>query len=90
MQNWTSSGGTGQSATGTEKREGDGQFPLRTHPARPARKELARFATMMGGAPGESVERYENVTIAEMLQGQQRTGITVTFPNESCPGQTDH
>jgi hypothetical protein len=45
---------------------------------------------MMGGAPGESVERYENVTIAEMLQGQQRTGITVTFPNESCPGQTDH
>jgi hypothetical protein len=52
-------------------------------------KELGRGVTMMG-APWMSVVRYENVTITEMLQGQERTGIVVTFPNESCPDRTDH
>jgi hypothetical protein len=57
----------------------------------PARrgKELGRGVTMMG-APGISVVRYENVMISEMLQGQERTGITVRFPNESCPDRPDH
>jgi hypothetical protein len=52
-------------------------------------KELRRFVTWMG-APGISVVAYENVTITEMLQGQSRTGVTVTFPNVSCPDRPAH
>ena len=57
----------------------------------PARrgKDLGTIVTMMG-LPGISFIRYENVMITEMLQGQERSGITVTFPNESCPDRLDH
>ena len=57
----------------------------------PARrgKELGTMVTMMG-LPGISVVTYENVTITEILQGQERSGITVTFPNESCLDRLDH
>jgi hypothetical protein len=64
-------------------------FLLELIPSARRGKELGRGVTMMG-ALGISVERYENVTITEMLQGQRRTGIMVTFPNESCPDRPDH
>jgi hypothetical protein len=64
-------------------------FLLEPIPSARRGKELGRGVTMMG-APGISVVAYENVMIAEMLQGQRRTGITVTFPNESCPDGPDH
>jgi hypothetical protein len=64
-------------------------FLLELIPAAQRGKELRRHVTMMG-LPGISVVAYENVTVSEMLQGQQRTGITVTFPNESCPDRPDH
>ncbi len=64
-------------------------FLLELIPSAQRGKELGRSVTMMG-APGISVVAYENVTITEMLQGRERTGVTVTFPNESCAGQPDH
>jgi hypothetical protein len=64
-------------------------FLLELIPAARRGKELGHSITMMG-APGISVVAYENVTIAVMLQGQERTGITVTFPKESCPDGPDH
>ena len=64
-------------------------FLLELIPSAQRGKELGRGVTMMG-APGISSVRYENVTITEMLQGQERTGITVTFPRESCPNRVDH
>jgi len=51
-------------------------------------KELGRLATFMG-APSVSVVEYENVTIAEALQGQRRTGVTVVFKKEKCRDQTN-
>jgi hypothetical protein len=54
-------------------------FLLELIPSARRGKELGRGVTMMG-APGISVVRYENVTITEMLQGQERIGVTVTFP----------
>jgi hypothetical protein len=59
-------------------------FLLQLIPSARRGKELTRVVTMMG-APGISVVTYENATITEMLHGQKRTGITVTFPNERCP-----
>ncbi|MGI9072823.1 MAG: hypothetical protein ACR2JB_16275 [Bryobacteraceae bacterium] len=64
-------------------------FLLELIPSARRGKELMRSVTVMG-APGISVVAYENVTITEMLQGQSRTGVTVTFPNESCPHRPDH
>jgi hypothetical protein len=46
-------------------------------------KELRRFHMAMG-LPSMSTVEYENVTISESLQGRTRTGITVTFKNETC------
>jgi hypothetical protein len=64
-------------------------FLLELIPSLRRGKELGRFVTMMG-LPGISVVAYENVTITEMLQGQKRIGITVTFPNERCPDRPKH
>ena len=64
-------------------------FLLKLIPSAQRGRKLGRSVTMMG-APGISVVRYENVTITEMIQGQERTGITVTFPNESCADQPHH
>ena len=64
-------------------------FLLELIPAAQRGKELGRGVTMMG-APGIRFASYQNVTITEMLQGQRRTGIMVTFPNESCPDGPDH
>jgi hypothetical protein len=49
-------------------------------------KELRRLHTFMGAISMSSVE-YENVTISESLQGQRRTGMTVTFRDEECQDQ---
>jgi hypothetical protein len=49
-------------------------------------KELNRTYFAMGLASG-SVVVYENVTIHKMLQGEQPTGVTVTFKNEECHKQ---
>jgi hypothetical protein len=64
-------------------------FLLELIPSARRGKELGRGVTMMG-APGISFVRRENVTITEMLQGHERTGLTVTFPNESCPDRPGH
>jgi hypothetical protein len=64
-------------------------FLLELIPSARRGKELRGFVTTMG-LGGISVVAYENVTITEMLQGQRRTGVTVTFPNESCPDRPDH
>jgi hypothetical protein len=64
-------------------------FLLELIPSARRGKELGRGVTLMG-APGVSFIRYENIIITEVLQGQERTGLTVTFPNESCPDRPDH
>lgn len=46
-------------------------------------KELRRWAAIAGTISVLMVE-YENVTIAESLQGQRRTGVAVTFAGEAC------
>ena len=47
-------------------------------------KELRRMMMAMGLQSISMVE-YENVTIAELLNGSTRTEVTVTFKNETCP-----
>jgi hypothetical protein len=47
-------------------------------------KGLQRFSEAIG-LPSKSTIQYENVTISEFFQGQERTEVTVTFPQEVCP-----
>ena len=46
-------------------------------------KEQGRMLEAVG-APSVSIVEYENVAVAEELQGQRRTGVTVTFKKETC------
>jgi hypothetical protein len=64
-------------------------FLLELIPSARRGKELGRHVTMMGTLR-ISVVQYENVTITAVLQGEERIGVTVTFPNESCPYRPDH
>jgi hypothetical protein len=64
-------------------------FLLELIPSARRGREIGRGVTMMG-APGVSFVAYENVTITEMLQGRERTGVTVTFPKESCSDRHDN
>jgi hypothetical protein len=58
-------------------------FLLELVPLKMRGKELMR-RMMSSGLPSVSVVEYENVVIAEGLQGTQRTEITVTFRNQDC------
>jgi hypothetical protein len=51
-------------------------------------KQLGGGVTRMS-ANGISSVRYENVTITEMLQGERRSGVVVTFLNESYSDRSD-
>jgi hypothetical protein len=51
-------------------------------------KELVRGVTYVGLA-GRSFITYENVTINEMLEGELRTRVIVTFPKENCSDRPD-
>jgi hypothetical protein len=46
-------------------------------------RELRRFLMAMG-LPSVSLVEYENLSIAESLQGLTRTQMTVTFTREDC------
>jgi hypothetical protein len=46
-------------------------------------KELRRSLEYVGALSVSRVE-YENVAIADTLQAQRRTGVTVTFTKEEC------
>ncbi|MEP6535390.1 MAG: hypothetical protein ABJF23_08750 [Bryobacteraceae bacterium] len=52
-------------------------------------KELRRWA-MMTGLHSVSFVEYANITIAESLQGGERTGVTVTFTKEECRDRKEH
>ncbi|MCU1260964.1 MAG: hypothetical protein JWO80_3849 [Bryobacterales bacterium] len=49
-------------------------------------KELRRMS-MSTGLHSVSTIEYENLVIAEGLEGRERTGITVTFTTEKCQDQ---
>ena len=50
-------------------------------------EELVKGVVHLGALSISMVE-YENVTIAEELQGRRRTGVTVTFTKEECRKQS--
>jgi hypothetical protein len=58
-------------------------FLLELVPLKLRGKETGRYS-MLFGFPPVSVVEYENVVIAEVLQGLQRTEIRVTFRNQEC------
>lgn len=58
-------------------------FLLKLVPPSLRGKELRKLYMAMG-APAASMIEYENVTISEVFQDRLRTGVTVTFKNESC------
>jgi hypothetical protein len=58
-------------------------FLLKLLPLSMRGKELRRMS-MAVGLPAIMTVEYENLTIAENLQGQERTGVTVTFAGEKC------
>lgn len=58
-------------------------FLLKLLPLSMRGKELGRMVEMFG-LPGVRITLYENVTISELLEGQRRTGVTVTFTKEKC------
>jgi hypothetical protein len=58
-------------------------FLLKLLPLSMRGKELGKMA-QAAGLPGVLSTLYENVTISESLQGQRRTGVTVTFTKEKC------
>jgi hypothetical protein len=58
-------------------------FLLKLLPLSMRGKELGKMAEMLG-LPGVLMTLYENVTISELLQGQRRTGVTLTFTKEKC------
>ena len=46
-------------------------------------KELGKMVEMFGVNSIRIIE-YENVAISESYHGDQRTGVTVSFPKEQC------
>jgi hypothetical protein len=49
-------------------------------------KELGRMMEAVG-LPSMSHVEYQNVTVSELWQGEQRTAVTVAFKNEVCRKQ---
>jgi hypothetical protein len=49
-------------------------------------KQLLRMVEAVG-LPSMSHIEYRNVTISELWQGEQRTGVTVAFKEEECQRQ---
>jgi len=49
-------------------------------------KELRRFWQAFG-LPSVSTVEFENVSISEFFQGQERTKVTIAFTNEVCKDQ---
>ena len=62
------------------------EFVLELVPLNVRGKELRRMV-MMVGLPGALMVEYEFVTITELLQGNKRTGVTITFTKEQCRDQ---
>ena len=72
--------------TGVRTPQAIDEFVLELVPLSIRGSELGRMS-MAVGLPGVSMINYEYVTIAEELQGQKRTGVTVTFTKEQCRNQ---
>jgi hypothetical protein len=58
-------------------------FLLELIPASMRGKELGKMVELFGVNSIRIIE-YENVAISESYHGDQRTGITVSFPKEQC------
>jgi hypothetical protein len=61
-------------------------FLLKLVPITMRGKELRRMWEAVG-LPAVQMTEYENVTISETLQGDTRTGVTITFKHEPCADQ---
>lgn len=62
------------------------EFLLELVPIAMRGQQLLRMVEALG-LPSMSHVEYQNVTISELWQGEQRTGVTVAFKREECQRQ---